>query len=155
MNESVSKSVIIPSYALSRERRLRREAARKTQVQTEKHQLQLEIVSDPEDAEYRIKDRYWAERIGGELVKRYPGRGWVVEVDIRNGIAKIYNAHVSGKFGWILKLKDIRESSFSADMRKIGGEMLERANLSRGEFIASEVIDLQRNIAGHARFDIS
>ncbi len=147
-----------PSYVLSKSRRLARERLAQVKVEQgrrDKAKLVLEIATDPVDAEYRVKDQSVARLIGAELVRRYPGRGWMVEADVRNGIAKIYNGHVSGQFGWILKLKDMREASFSADIAKIGGEMLERSGLSCGKFSESEVINLQRTLTGQARVDLS
>ena len=150
-----SPQKVVPSLALSKQRRERREADKKRQAAAERHKLELEIVQCPEEAEYRIKDANVARWIGEEFCRHFPGRGWNVEADIRNGIAKIYNQHVTAKAGWIWKLKDIRLASFSEDVRRIGGEMLERSNLSRGKFNEQEVIDLQQLRTVTAKVDLS
>lgn len=145
----------VPSYQASRERRLRRETEQKAKVTHVRNELELEIVSDPAEAEYRIKDSVLASNIGKELVANYPGHGWQVECDIRNGVAKLFNVHMSGTIGWMLKLADLRESSYRQDIKRIGGEMLERSGLSRGPFNELEVMAKQRDTSGQARIDLS
>jgi len=144
-----------PSYALSRKRSLRREAEHQKNVQGHRAALELEVVSDPEDALHRIKDRQLAHTLGCEFVRQYPGHGWQVEVDIRNGIANVFNMHISGRIGWRLKLGELREATFSRDVMRIGGEMLARSGLSRGKFNEEAVMMVQRDFSGHAKVDLS
>jgi hypothetical protein len=149
------KKPLMPSYALSRNRRIKREKDARKKIKAEKLSMDLEIVNDPVDAEYRVKDRRIAEWLGHEFVRQYPGRGWQVEVDSRNGLAKIFNMHVTPQYGWMLKLSDVHLGSIAADVARIGGEMLERSKLSRSNFNEVEILDLQRNISGQARVDLS
>jgi hypothetical protein len=122
--------------------------------QAEQTALELEIVQDPEEAVYRIKDYEIAKTIGAELCGVYPGHGWVVEADARNGIAKICNKHMGVKAGYIYKLKDINIGTFKRDMMRIGGDILERYKLSRGKMIESEVLGVIRDQRGNAKVDL-
>jgi hypothetical protein len=121
--------------------------------QAEQTALELEIVQDPEEAVY-IKDYEIAKTIGAELCGVYPGHGWVVEADARNGIAKICNKHMGVKAGYIYKLKDINIGTFKRDMMRIGGDILERYKLSRGKMIESEVLGVIRDQRGNAKVDL-
>lgn len=146
---------MLASYALSVKRRVTREKEAARRASLERFAAELEVATDPEDAIYRHKDLAVAKLIGSELVRQYPGHGWQVVSDIRNGIAKLYNMHISGQIGWMLKLKDLREVTFSRDIQRIGGEMLERSGLSRGRFNELEVLERQRDSIGRSKVDLS
>ncbi len=137
----IKETVVVPSFALSRERRINREALAAKRSSGERQALNLEIATDIEDLKYRPLDAQLAMTIGNEFVRQYPGRGWQVEADIRNGIVKVYNTHISGKFGWIWKTADINLGRIAFDVRKIGGEMLERSKMSRGKFNDEQVAE--------------
>jgi hypothetical protein len=124
------------------------------QFKAEQNALELEIVQDPEEAIFRVKDFEIAKTIGQELCGLYPGHGWVVEADARNGIAKICNKHMGVKAGYIYKLKDINIGTFKRDMMRVGGDILERYKLTRGKMIESEVLGVQRDHRGNAKVDL-
>ncbi|MCP4145387.1 MAG: hypothetical protein GY752_08905 [bacterium] len=107
------------------------------------------------DQEFKDADAYWAGRIGSEFVKAYPGHGWEVHVDIRNKICNIFNRHMSPTHGYRWKLDEIRVPSLTADVTRIGGEILERFGLSREKFEGDKVREIQRATHGHAKADLS
>lgn len=121
----------------------------------EHQKLELEIVTDPEEAEYRIKDFEIAKMIGTALCAKYPGHGWQVESDSRNGIAKIYMSQMSSRAGYIYKLKDITLGVFDRDMMRVGGDILERFGIARGKFTEGSVMGIIRDIRGDAIADLS
>tara|TARA_R110000851_G_scaffold331784_1_gene506510 strand:- start:136 stop:573 length:438 start_codon:yes stop_codon:yes gene_type:complete len=125
------------------------------QYKAEQKAIELEIVQDPKEAEYRIKDYEIAKTIGAELCGIYPGHGWTIEADSRNGIAKICNKHMGFNAGYVYKLHDIEFSTFKRDMMRIGGDILERYKLSRSRMIEDEVRSIARDLRGNAKVDLS
>jgi hypothetical protein len=123
--------------------------------QAKQKAIELEIVQDPQEAVYRIKDFEIAKTIGAELCGIYPGHGWIVEADARNGIAKICNKHMGVNAGYVYKLNDIEFSTFKRDMMRIGGDILERYKLSRGRMIETEVLGVIRDLRGNAKVDLT
>lgn len=119
----------------------------------ERRQVELEMAMCPEDREYKRKDAILAFAIGNELVKHYSGHGWQVEVDIRNGVAKIFNCHMSGLHGYLLHLKKIDIANFRTDIMRVGGTLLESFGLDRGKINAIQVIDKQRDLSGSVKAD--
>lgn len=143
------------SYLLSKQRAKNKADRQKAETQYKRHQLELEVAKDPEDAEYRIKDLYWAERIGSEFVRKYPGHGWEVLVDSRNGIATVFNKHLSGKIGWLMHLKDINIPSLPRDVMRIGGEMLRRFGVNSDTLVEREIMEVKRSFNGNVKVDLS
>jgi hypothetical protein len=146
---------MMPSYALSRERRLNREAVAAKKASSERAVIERSMAQTPEEAIAAVKDAEIAGMVGSEFVRQYPGHGWQVVSDIQNGIVKIYNAHISGRIGWIWKMDEINHGTFALDVNRIGGEMLERSGLSRTRFSEEAIMEIQRTISGEARIDLS
>ena len=151
----IDTTTICNDYTLTKRRNDRKEAARKLQIAQEKIQLELEVATDPVEAEYRIKDRILAKKIGLEFIKHYPGHGWEVHSDIQNGIVNIFNRHMSALHGYRIKTQNIRLSTLSRDVKRIGGEILERFGLSRERFDAEHILDIQFRTRGRAKADLS
>jgi len=126
---------------------------KRLQARQERHQLEHEIAMDPEEKEFKEKDLVLAQSIGYELVHHYPGHGWQVECDIRNGVAKIFNCHMSGQHGYMLHLKNLNLSTFRADIMRVGGTLLESFGLNRGKINENQVIDKQRDRSGSVKAD--
>lgn len=120
-----------------------------------KRALEREIAMDPVDREFRAKDEAFGQAIGSELVKHYKGHGWEVEVDIRNGIARIFNKYTSNTHGYLLHLKLLNPSNFSAEIMRVGGDLLERFGVSRGKFDEDEIMGLKRDHKGCVKVDLS
>jgi len=108
-----------------------------------------------EDQEFRKQDEAWALRLGAEFVKHYPGHGWEVHMDIKNGICNIFNRQMSPKAGYRWRLQEINTASISQDVRRIGGEILERFGLSREVFEADKIREIQATTHGNAKVDLS
>jgi len=154
MTKIITDKGQVNNYLLSRNKAAEQAQQHKQRVYKQRLAAEMEIVNDPEEAEYRIKDSILAQKIGFELCHAYPGHGWEVEVDIRNGIAKIFNVHLSGLNGYLLHLKKISLSSFKQDIVRIGGELLEAFGVSRGKFDQDEIMNLERDRTGGVKVDL-
>lgn len=146
---------LVPSYALSKRRRQKREEERKKRVASERFVNEMLVVNDPKDAEFAIIDAEIAKVLGYELCRQYPDRGWEVIANSEQGVANIYNSHVTARYGYIWRLAEIRESSFVKDIMRIGGELLDRAGLTRGKFDEVEVMELQKFVNVLDKVDMS
>ncbi len=102
-----------------------------------------------------MQDAWWATRIGERLAYCYPNHGWEVEVNTFQGIAKIFNRHMSPIQGYILKLNEIEHATIDKRVQMIGGELLERFGLSRERFEADKIRQIQRDTMGQAKMDLS
>ena len=151
----IDTTTILNDYIQTKRRNADKEAARKKQIAQEKMQLELEVATDPIEAEYRIKDRILAKKIGLEFIRHYPGHGWEVHSDIQNGIVNIFNRHMSALHGYRIKTQNIRLDTLSRDVKRIGGEILERFGLSRDRFDADHIRDIQSRTRGRAKADLS
>jgi hypothetical protein len=145
----------VGDYMRTKARNEAAEAKKKAEAEHERMKLELEIANDPEDAKYRIKDRLWAQKIGLEFVRHYPGHGWEVHVDIRNGIVNVFNRHMSALHGWRMKTSEIHLSSLSSHIKAVGGEILERFGLRRDKFDADAVRQIQSQTKGNHKADLS
>lgn len=115
----------------------------------------MQTFNSVEEAARQQQDAAWAMRLGHILVKAYPGHGWEVEVDSYQGIAKIFNRHMSPIQGYLLKLKEVNLPTLDRDIMRIGGEILERFGLSRERFEADVVREIQEQTMGNAQADLS
>lgn len=107
------------------------------------------------DQEFKDQDIFWATRIGHEFARTYPGHGWEVTVDIRQGVCNIFNRHMSATIGYRWKLEEIRLASLTPDIVRIGGEILERFGLSRTKFEVDKIRTIQEATKGRAKADMS
>ena len=147
-------NITAKSYGLGKRAKDRKAAEKKVAGAAAREKMEFDHANSMEEVKYRQQDAYWAQRIGQQLVKQYPGHGWQVESDIGNGIAKIWNVHVSGQFGWILKLADYRESTFVRDMMRIGGEMLRRSGIKNDKMNPEEIVRLQHDSGYSIKVDL-
>lgn len=86
-----------------------------------------------------LLDLALAKRLAEHLTKHYPGHLWAVNVDSHQGIATIQNMRLSGRWGFVLKLRDLAyEDEIAREAMRAGGELLERYRLSRGRYRPSE-----------------
>jgi hypothetical protein len=76
---------------------------------------------------------YWfAKQIGTDLARTYKNRQWHVDVDARNRIVIISAPSLSKLFGYHLHLRDGETiPQLLVRTRKVGGEILERYNVTR------------------------
>lgn len=149
-------SIIIPNnYVLTKQKAQNKLTADREEDAKAQHKLELEIVQDPEEAIFRVKDFEIAKMVGAALCHKYPNHGWQVEADSRNGIAKIFMSQMSSSQGYIYKLKDISLGTFDREMMRVGGEMLERFSISRGRFNEDSIKNVMRDPRGNAIADLS
>lgn len=94
-----------------------------------------------------LVDAYRADNAGNAHL-------WAVSFDSGTGLAIIRNLLLSGEYGYVLKIPAIfSASSFIADVKRAGGEILERYNLSRGAFNQAQYAALPMDFAGHFAFE--
>ena len=91
------------------------------------------------------------KNIAEVLHAKYPGHLWAVGPSNDYSMLAIWNEALSMKWGMWIRVQDI-----DPDFRNVSswaGELLERANVSRGAANFDELNNLERNIAGDAKFD--
>ena len=154
MSKIITDAGSVNSYLRSKSKAADQVEQKRLEGLHEKRKVELEIAMDPEEREYKQKDMQLASVIGTELVHHYPGHGWQVECDIRNGVAKIFNCHMSGVYGYMLHIKDINLHTFRADIMRVGGTLLESFGVSRGKFNPDEIMSIQRDHTGSVKADI-
>lgn len=113
-----------------------------------------------EQASSTGNDQTMAKIMAETLVDAYRSDGagnahlWAVSFDSTTGLAIIRNLLLSGEYGYVLKIPAIfSASSFIADVKRAGGEILERYRLARGAFDQGQYAALKTNFAGHFEFD--
>ncbi len=154
MTKIITDTSQVNNYLLTKNKAENQVEQKRLQNLSDRRKVELEAAMCPEDREFRQKDQILANAIGSELVKHYPGHGWEVECDIRNGVAKIFNTYTSGLYGYLLHLKLLNLDTFSADIMRVGGNLLESFGVSRGRFDQDEVMNLQRDHNGTAKVDL-
>jgi hypothetical protein len=96
---------------------------------------------------HELGDIWLTKRIADKLNDHYPGHLWAVHLNDESlgGVVVIRNMALSGKYGFVLKLKRIYADPSLKCVMQAGGEMLERANMSRSSNWNNEFPD---NIEG-------
>lgn len=80
-----------------------------------------------------------AKRIAEKLHRHYPDHLWGVQADAAGGIVKVFNLRLSGRWGFVLKMRDLAyEDEIEREAKRAGGELLDGYRLSRGRFKGSE-----------------
>lgn len=111
------------------------------------------LVLDAADLNLSAASLTLAKNVADTLHKHYPGHLWGVNVDERGGIVTVHNLSLSGRWGFVLKIRDL---VLADDLRKVmqaGGEILERYRLRRGARRDGDLMELQRDIFGNKVFD--
>lgn len=86
--------------------------------------------------EKAIRLEYWiAKQIGTDLVKHYPNRQWLVDVDSRNGVIVISCPSLSKTKGYRLHIRRDTIAELLPRCRRAAGEILERFNVTRGRLV--------------------
>ena len=85
---------------------------------------------------------FWiAKRIGEDLVRTYPGRQWMVNVDTRNEVIIICMPALSKKEGYHLHMRRDTIAELLPRCRRAAGEILERFKQPRSRIIDPFDID--------------
>lgn len=99
-------------------------------------------------------DYVMAMNMANILHKHYPGHLWAVTCQGDQGIATVRNLALSGKWGFLLKLKDIYSaSSWDKKLVMAAGELLERYRLSRGKLNINQYAGLATDFSGNFKVD--
>lgn len=93
------------------------------------------------DTEFTL-DMGMAKDIAETLHATYPGHLWAVTV--RSGVAVIKDLFVSSLYGYVLKMDAIQGDAGvrTKEVKRAGGEILERARLARGERTDAKVTEV-------------
>jgi hypothetical protein len=91
-----------------------------------------------------------AKHIADTLYKHYPDHAWAVNVDLRGGVANIYNLRFSGNMAYVLHLKNVQigHTAMQRLIMQAGGEILERYRTRRGRFSIDDYSDKHSDFAG-------
>lgn len=107
----------------------------------------LELTDNPD---IELEDMIMARNIAEALHKQYPGHLWAVTCEGANGIATVRNLRLSGIYGFVLKINDLKgHSALVRNALQAGGELLERYRMARGRFNQDEYDQLSTDHAGH------
>lgn len=86
--------------------------------------------------EKAVRLEFWiAKQIGTDLVRTYPGRQWLVDVDSRNQVIVISCPSLSKRMGYRVHMKRDAVADLIPRCRRAAGEILERFGVSRGRII--------------------
>lgn len=92
-----------------------------------------------------------AKQLAEELYRWYPLRDWMIVVDFRAGVVVIRGTDVSTQKGYLLRLTRGMED-LCQQMKRVGGEILERGALSRAKNVDPEdVEELPRDFRDEVR----
>jgi hypothetical protein len=92
------------------------------------------------------------KNVADTLHKHYPGHLWAVGPSNDYSMLAIWNHSLSTRYGMWIRVTDI-----DPEYNKIkhwAGELLERANVSRGAANEDELLLLDRDVIGDVAFDI-
>jgi hypothetical protein len=95
---------------------------------------------------------YLAKKIGEDLVRTYPGRQWMVDVDSRNEIIIIVMPSLTKREGYHLHMRRDNLAALIPRCRKAAGEILERFNVSRSRLTVpdEQILALPRDLRDDA-----
>ena len=91
-------------------------------------------------------------QVVGTLHKHYGGYVW--DVHVNQGVIKVLNKSLSGKWGYVLKSTDFATASeLQRAVIIAGGEVLERFHLQAGKRNNDKVRELKKDFVGNKIFD--
>ena len=110
----------------------------------------------PEDSDSlkEAKVESWiAKTLGERLCSLYPNRGWAVKVDLRGRMVVVMCPDVSMRYGYYLHMKNRTIQQLADEMSRVGGEVLERARISRNRKFNEDILetiprDLRETVIG-------
>jgi hypothetical protein len=108
----------------------------------------IEIADNPD---IEANDYILARNMAETLNRHYPGHLWAVTCEGDKGIATVRNLRLSGRWGFILKLREM-DKNMRCVMRA-GGELLERYRLARRAFNQDHYEALPTDFAGQLKAD--
>jgi len=101
-----------------------------------------------ESPEQALKEYDIAGNLAEVLIKHYPAHLWGVNVDLRGGIVQVTNMRLSGRWGFVLLLKDVLADTTNRLIINAGGELLERYRMKRTGFDEAQYENLKTDKLG-------
>lgn len=93
-----------------------------------------------------------AKNMAETLHRNYPGHLWAVTCE--DGVMTVRNLLLSGQWGFVLKMREqYSASELARQVKRAGGELLERYRLSRGQLRDDEYENLPTDFAGRLMAD--
>ena len=105
------------------------------------------LLTDPTALQMALRERWLAHAIGRSLRKAYPGRDWLVRVDIAGQVASIHCPHIHTQWGCMIHLDQCLHIIQKKAVH-YGGELLERFRLSRSRVLLGDMDALPRTALG-------
>jgi hypothetical protein len=105
------------------------------------------LLTDPTELNMALQERWLAHAVGRSLKKAYPGRDWLVRIDLAGQVASIHCPHISTQWGYMVHL----DQSLHIIQKKsvyFAGELLERFRLSRSRTVEGDIDNLPRTGLG-------
>lgn len=90
-----------------------------------------------------------ARNVAEYLQTLYPDHQWAVNADLHGGVVHVYNLNLSGRWGFLMKVKDVIEDGWRRKIMQAGGEVLERYRLSRSRLKQNEYEALRLDSFGN------
>lgn len=99
-----------------------------------------------------VRLEFWiAKQIGTDLMRTYPNRQWMVDVDSRNQIVVISCPSLSKRMGYRLHMRRDTVADLIPRCRRAAGEILERYGVSRGRIIDPGTLEtFERDVRDNA-----
>ena len=107
------------------------------------------IVVADDEARMEIRAKEISDTVGPLLASTYPGYRWRVEPNIKGGVIDIRCEMTDARFGYtLIPSLYFSETQWRAAIIKAGGEILERAAMSRMKFNEVDWLTRPRDFAG-------
>lgn len=105
------------------------------------------LITDPAETNVILAEYSIAQYLGASLKHSYPGRNWIVKVDMEGGMASVHCPDISMDYGCSFyldnPLKQIQDKAIY-----YAGELLERFRLSRETVKEGDIDNLPRTPLG-------
>jgi len=105
------------------------------------------LLTDPTTVQIALQESRIAHAIGNALKRAYPGREWVINIDLESAVASVYCPVISTVYGAVIYL-DTPLHIIQKKAVYFGGELLERFRLSRQRVTDGDMENLPRTALG-------
>ncbi len=98
------------------------------------------------DEQFKAADDELLIKIATHVERNYPGHGWNIGVSHADGLVRINIPLFMGSVRfYVIKIRELQTDPSLLMVTKACGEILERLNLPRSGFSASDFVDLVNN----------
>ena len=80
-----------------------------------------------------------AKQAADLLYRKYPGYLWAVHVNSKGGMLNIFCPIISTRYGYTIRLSEVYQDPQLKCVMRAGGEILERADMRRGQWRDGEL----------------